>query len=148
MQRLAGGALARRLPADWELWLDGGHNADAGKVLAAAVDAWQGDPATARPLHVVFGMLNSKQPVEFLTPLVPRSASLTAVAIPGEEASHTPAESAGFAREAGAARVAEADSVPAALDALARDHADAGSARVLICGSLYLAGKVLALDGA
>jgi dihydrofolate synthase/folylpolyglutamate synthase len=148
MQRLAGGALARRLPADWELWLDGGHNADAGQVLAAAVDAWQGDLATARPLHVVFGMLNSKQPVEFLTPLVPRSASLTAVAIPGEPASHTPAESAGFAREAGAARVAEADSVPAALDALARDHADAGSARVLICGSLYLAGKVLALDGA
>ncbi len=148
MQRLADGALAKRLPDDWELWLDGGHNADAGQVLAAAVDAWQGDPATARPLHVVFGMLNSKQPVEFLTPLVPRSASLTAVAIPGEEASHSAGESAGFARQAGAARVAQADSVPAALDALARDHAGAGSARVLICGSLYLAGKVLALDGA
>ena len=148
MQRLAGGALAKRLPDDWELWLDGGHNADAGHVLAAAVDAWQGDPATARPLHVVFGMLNSKQPVEFLTPLVPRSASLTAVAIPGEEASHSAGECAQFAREAGASRVSEADSVPAALDALAHAHAGEAPARVLICGSLYLAGKVLALDGA
>ena len=146
MQRLADGALAKRLPVDWELWLDGGHNADAGQVLAAAVDAWQGDPATARPLHVVFGMINSKQPVAFLAPLVPRSASLTAVAIPGEAASHTPGESAGFAREAGATQVAEADSVPAALDALARE-ADGAPARVLICGSLYLAGKVLALEG-
>ncbi|MDZ7712480.1 MAG: hypothetical protein U5L06_04940 [Rhodovibrio sp.] len=148
MQRLADGALAKRLPGDWELWLDGGHNADAGQVLAAAVDAWQGDPATARPLHVVFGMINSKQPVAFLTPLVPRSASLTAVAIPGEAASHSSGECAHFAREAGATRVAEADSVPAALDALAREHAGEGPARVLICGSLYLAGKVLALDSA
>ena len=114
-------------------------------MLAAALDAWQGDPTHARPLHLVFGMLNSKQPVEFLTPLVPRSASLTAVAIPGEAASHTAAESAGFARQAGATQVAQADSVPAALDALARE-ADGAPARVLICGSLYLAGKVLALE--
>jgi dihydrofolate synthase/folylpolyglutamate synthase len=146
MQRLAGGTLARRLPDRWELWLDGGHNADAGQVLAAAVDAWQADPGAARPLHVVFGMINSKQPVEFLTPLVPRAASLTAVAIPGEEASHTAAESAAFARAAGASRVREAGCVPSALDALAREHADGPPARVLICGSLYLAGKVLALD--
>ena len=145
MQRLAGGPLARRLPTDWELWLDGGHNADAGQVLAAAVDAWQADPETARPLHLVFGMINSKQPVDFLAPLVLRAASLTAVAIPGEEASHTATESAGFARQAGASRIHEAADVPAALDALAADG-DGGPARVLICGSLYLAGKVLALN--
>ncbi|MBK1666774.1 bifunctional folylpolyglutamate synthase/dihydrofolate synthase [Rhodovibrio sodomensis] len=147
MQQLADGPLAARLPAGWELWLDGGHNADAGAVVAAAVDAWQADPRSARPLHVVFGMLNSKQPVEFLTPLVARADSLTAVAIPGEQASHTAAESAGFARQAGATRVAEAADVAAALDALARGP-DSPPARVLICGSLYLAGKVLALDGA
>ena len=145
MQRLADGPLARRLPASWELWLDGGHNADAGQALAAALDAWQADPATARPLHVVFGMINSKQPVDFLTPLVPRAASLTAVAIPAEPASHSAAESAGFARQAGATRVFEAGGVPGALDTLANE-ADGRPARVLICGSLYLAGKVLALD--
>lgn len=147
MQRLDGGALARGLPDGWEIWLDGGHNGDAGEVLAAAIDAWQADPQTARPLHVVFGMLNSKQPVEFLTPLVPRAASLTAVPIPGEEASHTQAESAAFARQAGATRVAEAADVPAALEALVAG-ADEAPARVLICGSLYLAGKVLAFDQA
>ena len=146
MQPLSDGALARRLPGDWELWLDGGHNADAGAVLAAAIDAWETDPGTARPLHLVFGMINSKQPVEFLTPLVPRAASLTAVAIPGEPASHTSAESADFARRAGATRVHEAADVPDALDALAHEQAREGPARVLICGSLYLAGKVLALD--
>jgi dihydrofolate synthase/folylpolyglutamate synthase len=151
MQRLSGGALARRVPRGWELWLDGGHNADAGEVLAAAIAAWHardrdGDGGAARPLHVVFGMINSKQPVDFLRPLVARAASLTAVAIPDEPASHTAAESAGFARLAGAQRVAEAADVPEALDALARAEANGPPARVLICGSLYLAGKVLALE--
>jgi dihydrofolate synthase/folylpolyglutamate synthase len=152
MQRLAEGALARRLPAGWDLWLDGGHNADAGAVLAAAIDAWHARDreagGAARPLHLVYGMINSKHPVDFLRPLVPRAASLTAVAIPDEPASHTAAESAGFARQAGATRVAEAADVPEALDDLTRTHADGPPARVLICGSLYLAGKVLALDGA
>jgi len=90
-------------------------------------------------------MLNSKQSVAFLRPLVARADSLSAIAIPGEPASHSAAESAAFARQAGARRVHEAATVADALRALA-DAADANAApaRVLICGSLYLAGRVLA----
>ena len=145
MQPLTSGALADLLPDGWELWLDGGHNAAAGEVLAAAVDAWRRRGADARPLHVVYGMLNSKQSVAFLRPLVARADSLSAIAIPGEPASHSAAESAAFARQAGARRVHEAATVADALRALA-DAADANAApaRVLICGSLYLAGRVLA----
>ncbi len=143
LQPLSDGALAALLPDGWELWLDGGHNAAAGEVLGAAIDAWHAGDAEPRPLHVIFGMLNSKQPVDFLRPLVARADSLSAVAIPGEAASHTAAESAAFAHAAGARRVQEAGSVAAALRQLAAD-AKGPPARVLICGSLYLAGRVLA----
>jgi dihydrofolate synthase/folylpolyglutamate synthase len=149
MQRLADGPLPARLPADWELWLDGGHNAAAGETLAAAADAWQaGDGAAPRPLHLVFGMITSKQPVAFLRPLAARAASLTALAIPDEPASHTTAECAAFARQAGATAVHEAPSLHAALNRLAAAAGPAAPpARVLVTGSLYLAGKVLAANG-
>jgi dihydrofolate synthase/folylpolyglutamate synthase len=148
MQRLARGPLAESLPNGWELWLDGGHNAAAAAALGSAIDAWNADSGARRPLHVVFGMINSKVPVDFLRPLAARADSLTAVAIPGEPASHSAAESAGFARAAGAANVGEAGSVAEAVSAVATvAGADHTPARILICGSLYLAGKVLADNG-
>ena len=49
------------LPKTWELWIDGGHNAAAGKTLAAVAEEWQD-----RPLYLVFGMLESKIPKDFL----------------------------------------------------------------------------------
>ncbi|RDD60343.1 bifunctional folylpolyglutamate synthase/dihydrofolate synthase [Ferruginivarius sediminum] len=148
MQRLTRGPLAECLPNGWELWLDGGHNAAAGAALGNAIDAWNADKSERRPLHVVFGMINSKVPVDFLRPLAARADSLTAVAIPGEPASHSAAESAGFARAAGATKVGEAASVAEALTNAANlAGANGAPARVLICGSLYLAGKVLADNG-
>jgi dihydrofolate synthase/folylpolyglutamate synthase len=150
MQLLAEGPLPARLPAGWELWLDGGHNAAAGEMLGAAADAWRaGDRTAPRPLHLVFGMITSKQPVAFLGPLAARADSLTALEIPAEPASHSAAESAGFARAAGASQVHQAPSLEAALDRLAADSDPAAPpARVLITGSLYLAGKVLAANDA
>ncbi|MGO4728669.1 MULTISPECIES: bifunctional folylpolyglutamate synthase/dihydrofolate synthase [unclassified Inquilinus] len=140
LQRLTRGPLSALLPADWELWLDGGHNDSAGEVLGQ----WLGglDP---RPLHLVCGMLESKEPQEFLRPLAPFARSIRTVRIPGEEAS-LPAETlADHARAAGLADVAAADSLDAAVFAAAQGAGRSG--RVLICGSLYLAGRVLAANG-
>ncbi len=138
LQRLADGLLVDGLPRDWQLWLDGGHNAAAGAVLAAQAGAWSRQDG--RPLHLVFGMLNSKAPGDFLAPLARYAGAVRAVAVPGEPATLTPEYAAEAARAAGLdARPAE--SVRAAVQDIVRTAP--GPARVLICGSLYLAGSVL-----
>jgi dihydrofolate synthase/folylpolyglutamate synthase len=120
----------------WEIWLDGGHNEAAGHALAAMAEQWRD-----RPLYLIYGMLNTKSARDFLRPLGPRAASLHAVAIPGVEASLSAEEAAA---EAGAAGFAAetAESVETALGAILKSAT--GPGRVLICGSLYLSGRVLA----
>lgn len=140
LQRLTRGKLPALLPPGWELWLDGGHNDSAGEVLGQ----WLGGLDT-RPLHLVCGMLESKQPQEFLRPLAPFARSIRTVRIPGEEAS-LPAEAvAGHARAVGLADAAAVGSVQDGVAAASRPGDPPG--RVLICGSLYLAGRVLAENG-
>lgn len=142
LQRLSRGPLAdlaARRGGGWEVWLDGGHNAAAGEALAAMAARWRD-----RPLYLVYGMLNTKAAQDFLRPLSPHAAALHAVAIPGVEASLTAAQAAAEAAAAGlSARTA--DGVEAALAAILETAPAAG--RVLICGSLYLAGRVLADNG-
>jgi dihydrofolate synthase/folylpolyglutamate synthase len=140
LQRLTRGPLPALLPPDWELWLDGGHNDSAGEVLGQ----WLGglDP---RPLHLVCGMLESKEPREFLRPLAPFARAIRTVRIPGEEASLSAETLAEHARAAGLADVATSDDFDAAIAAAVRPGDPPG--RVLICGSLYLAGRVLARQG-
>jgi dihydrofolate synthase/folylpolyglutamate synthase len=133
LQRLRG-RLAALLPSGWELWLDGGHNPGAGVALAEHLRSW-----SDRPVHVLVGMKQSKDANEFLRPLVPLATTLWAVAEPGQHDAR-PVEaiveaSGGIARPG--PRVGDA------LRALPRDR----RARVLICGSLYLAGEALKLDG-
>ena len=136
LQRLTG-RLAARLPPGWELWLDGGHNPGAGVVLAEHLESWRD-----RPAHLIVGMKQAKDSAEFLRPLIPHAASLWAVAEP-EQHNALPVEAI-VAASGGIARPG-----PLLVDALsriARDHH--GPARVLICGSLYLAGEVLKQDAA
>ena len=137
LQRLMGGPLVDALPDGWELWLDGGHNAAAGETIAEhARDTWND-----QPLHLICGMLNSKDPGTFLTPLAEQALGLTGVVIPEEENSLSAEDMADAARAAGFRRVDAAPTVAAALDNIL---AGASSpARVFICGSLYLAGIVL-----
>jgi dihydrofolate synthase/folylpolyglutamate synthase len=120
-----------------ELWLDGGHNPAAGHALAEALTR-----LPPRPLHLVTGMLNTKDVAGFLRPLA-GSASLTGVGIPGETAT-LPAEQTVAAARALGMRADAAESPLAAVAAIA---ARAPSARILICGSLYLAGQVLRDNG-
>jgi dihydrofolate synthase/folylpolyglutamate synthase len=138
MEKLTAGPLVD-LAAPAELWLDGGHNPAAGRVLA---DTLLGLPK--RPTHLICGMLNTKDIGGYLVPLAAISATLTAISIPGE-ANTIPAEkTAQYAKDVGmtanvAANVREAIKAITAKD----PHA-----RILICGSLYLAGHVLRENGA
>ncbi len=133
LQRLHG-RLASLLPADWELWLDGGHNPGAGIVLAEHLRTW-----SDRPVHLVVGMKQTKDATEFLRPLIASATTLWAVAEPGQHDARPVEviveELGGIARPG--------PHVADALRAMPRDR----RARVLICGSLYLAGEVLKLDG-
>ena len=135
LQRLHG-ALARTLPAGWELWLDGGHNEGAGVALAAHLAGW-----ADRKVHLIVGMKRSKDSAGFLRPLLPLAETVWAVAEPTQHLAQPVAEI--IAASGGLAR--PGPTVSAALRALPRGGAPA---RVLICGSLYLAGEVLKADGA
>jgi dihydrofolate synthase / folylpolyglutamate synthase len=133
LQRLHG-RLARLLPPDWELWLDGGHNPGAGVVLAEHMQGWRD-----RSIHLVVGMKQAKDSAEFLRPLLPLAETVWAVREPGQHAA-LPVEAI-IAASDGVARAGP--HVSDALHGIPRGH---GPARVLICGSLYLAGEILKLD--
>lgn len=135
LQRLHG-QLAELLPGNWELWLDGGHNPGAGAVLADHLRSWHD-----RPVHLIVGMKRSKDSEEFLRPLLSLASTVWAVA---EEHQHDarPVEEI-VAASGGMARPG-----PRVEDALRAVGREPGPARVLICGSLYLAGEVLQQDAA
>ena len=137
LQRLTRGPLANSLPPGTELWLDGAHNDSGGEVLAAHAETWRD-----RPLDLVFGMLANRDPRELLTPLAPNVARLRAVAIPGAPDSLSAAAAAEAAQVVGIADSAPAPSLEAAVTELAGGSRE--PRRILICGSLYLAGAVLA----
>jgi dihydrofolate synthase/folylpolyglutamate synthase len=133
MQRLSPGPLTALLPANAELWLDGGHNANA----AAAVSAAAARIAEGRPLHLILGMLENKDADAMIARFAPIARSLAAVPVPGHP-HHAPSDLVRRARQAGLAS-AEAADIPAALSAVPREAAPI----VLILGSLYLAGTAL-----
>jgi dihydrofolate synthase/folylpolyglutamate synthase len=139
LQRLTHGPLAETLPPGWELWLDGGHNPGAGAVLAEAAAKWRD-----LPLYLVVGMLNTKDASGFLAPLAPLARGLYALTIPGEENALPSSRIAQAARTLGIG-AEETVSAAAALRAIFDRNNE--PARVLICGSLHLAGIVLAENG-
>jgi len=143
MQRLTRGPLAERMPEGATLWLDGGHNAAAGEALAA-VAAEFGARAPA-PLWLIAGLLDTKSAEDFLRPLAPHATGVVAVAIPDTKAAIPAGELAARARSAGLA-AQPATSVAHALEMILA-RTPGAPLRVLICGSLYLAGSVLKENG-
>ena len=137
MQRLKAGPLVDGAPKA-ELWLDGGHNPAAGTALAAVLKVMP-----PRPTYLICGMLSTKDVEGYLRPLAEEVVSLRAIAIPGESATLPPEATA-----AAAGRVGLPSQVSDSLEeALANILAEAPDARVLIAGSLYLAGAVLRQNG-
>jgi dihydrofolate synthase/folylpolyglutamate synthase len=143
MQRLSRGRLAELCPPGSELWLDGGHNADGGRVLAAAMaDLHDRNPA---PLIMIVGMLGTKDTAAVLKPFAGLARALIAVPIPGQQAARSAEDVASLAASAGL-NARPSTSVSAALEEIGRMAWDVPP-RILICGSLYLAGEVLGLNG-
>lgn len=134
------GRLRDMLPAGHELWLDGGHNAHGAAALARALAEMQASrPA---PLVMILGMMNTRSPEDFLSPFAGKTRRVLALDIPGEQNAHSAATIAAAADASGFSAAA----MPSVQDALA-DAATISGARVVICGSLYLAGHVLAENG-
>ena len=122
LQRLRGGVC--------ELWVDGGHNENAAQVLGLQAAKWQKEDG--RKLHVILGMMKTKDPAAFIAPIRPYIESLTAVQVPDEPLAH------------------EAHSLAKLLNAkeaknLAQAVTDIKEGRILITGSLYLTGFALSL---
>ena len=143
MQRLTQGALKALTPPESELWLDGGHNADGGRAVAAALGDIE--ERVPRPLVLIVGMLTTKDNAGFLRNFSGIARRVIAVPVPRQDKS-VPAETlVDLARSVGIPAESR-DTIEAALAAVARlDLAPAP--RILITGSLYLAGEVLALNG-
>ncbi len=132
------GALAQSLPPSWDLWLDGGHNPAAGHILAS----WAAEQSD-RPLILICGMVKGKDTAGFLAPLAPHAHALITLTIPDEPTSQ-PAEDIAHAARSVGLNPQCAHTVETAFT-----FAKASTqipARVLICGSLYLAGKMLEVD--
>ena len=140
LQRLRRGPLVEAAGPGAELWLDGGHNPAAGVALAEALTR-----LPPRPLHLVVGMLRTKDIAGFLRPLAALAASLQGVGIPGEAATLTAEETVAAARAARHRRRRPPRTSPTAVAADRR--ARRPECRILICGSLYLAGRVLRENG-
>jgi len=137
LQRLQHGPLVDAADTA-ELWLDGGHNPAAGHALSEALTR-----LPTRPLHLICGMLNTKDITGYLRPLAQHAKSLHAVSIPGEAATLPASQTAKAAKQVGM-ETHIADNVQSAIaDIIQIDP----NARILICGSLYLAGVVLRENG-
>ena len=134
LQRLPSGPLAEALPAGSELIVDGGHNPAAGKAIAQ----YAAHVEPALPLHLVVGMLATKDHAGFLRSF-PRGTRMTMVPVPGHAV--TPPEELGRAAQSFGMATDEAPDLPAAMALVERPS------RVLITGSLHLAGEVLRLNG-
>lgn len=143
LQRLTQGPVFQHLPEGSEVWLDGGHNPAAGRAIAETMaDVAQHDgPDQPRPLLLLAGMLETKDATGFFAAFRDLAAHVEAVAIPHADASVSAARLAEMAAAAGL----DANAASSIEEALERIALAAGRAtpRVLICGSLYLAGHIL-----
>ena len=143
LQRLTRGRLVELAPAGAEIWLDGGHNEDGGRVLGEAMAEFE--ERAARPLILICGTLATKDTGAFLRSFRGLAQEVLAVPVQGDHAGRSAPDVAAAAMAAGI-QAASCDSVEAALRFLAaRDWGK--PPRVLIAGSLYLAGEVLAANG-
>jgi dihydrofolate synthase/folylpolyglutamate synthase len=142
MQRLSHGRLAALVPPEGELWLDGGHNADGGRAIAAALADLE--ERVSRPLVLIVGMLSTKDCAGFLKNFSGLARRVIAVPIHQDKAVPA-AELAEVARNVGLPAISR-DDLESALD-LAGKLDLHPAPRILITGSLYLAGEVLAANG-
>jgi dihydrofolate synthase/folylpolyglutamate synthase len=143
LQRLHKGPLVEAAPKGAEVWLDGGHNPHGGAAVAQSMADLE--ERASKPLYLISGMLKTKDATGYFLPFRGLAKHVTTVAIPGEAASLGAGALYDFVREAGL-EASPADDLADAMmqvSAWSRAREEEGAPRILICGSLYLAGKVL-----
>jgi dihydrofolate synthase/folylpolyglutamate synthase len=138
LQRLSEGELTRLMSEQSELWLDGGHNVSAGQALAQSLA--QNEERAPKPLIVILGMLKSKDAAGFIRPFKGLAQKVITLAIPEEANSYGAEELALIVRREGFA----AEPGRGIADAIVKASQGGAPVRILITGSLYLAGHVLA----
>jgi len=143
MQRLAQGRLAALCPPGSELWLDGGHNTEGGRAVANALADLE--ERVSRPLVLVIGMLSTKDSENFLKNFAGLARRVVAVPVPHQEKSF-PADVIAEAARAVGIPAQSAGDLETALEAIGRFGLEPAP-RILIAGSLYLAGAVLSANG-
>jgi len=147
LQRLTHGPLVSCAPKGAEVWLDGAHNPHAARALAHAIADLE--ERTPRPLYMIVGMLQTKDPRGFFAAFRGLAKHVTTVAIPGDPSTY----GAGQLYDAARAEDLEAHPAPSVEDAILQIEARAALTdskvppRILICGSLHLAGVVLRENG-
>ena len=144
LQRLTRGKIVDAAMPGAEIWLDGGHNPDAGEALAAFMADLE--DRVSRPLFLISGMLATKDPVGFFRPFSGLVRHVFTVTVFGSEAAIQPGPLADLAETAGVT-AEPVSSVLTALRLLSESWRFEPPPRILICGSLYLAGDVLAQNG-
>lgn len=147
LQRLTRGPLVDAAPKRAEIWLDGGHNPHCAAAIATAIADLE--ERGERALYLICGMLRSKDAMGFFAPFRGLARHVATVEIPGEMASFGAGELYDRARAAGldAAPAEDVEDAMLQIAAWARVHPKEAPPRILICGSLYLAGQVLAGNG-
>ena len=145
LQKLTEGALVSHAPKAAEIWVDGGHNPGAGEVIAEAMAGFE--ERQSRPLYLIIGMLNTKEPHGYFKAFEGLAVHVFTVPIRGTDAALDPVALASTAYDAGIPAT-PVSSVADALTAIAARSEETGeSPRILIGGSLYLVGNVLADNG-
>jgi len=142
MQRITQGALLRLVPEGSEVWLDGAHNVDGGRAIAAALADLE--ERVSRPLVLVVGMLATKDFEGFLGNFTGLARSV--IAVPIQQPKAVPADTVAAAATRAGIPAGAADGIKNALAGITRLNLEAPP-RILITGSLYLAGEVLAANG-
>lgn len=145
LQRLTEGRLVASAPAGAEIWVDGGHNPGAGEVIAEAMVGFE--ERQSRPLYLITGMINTKDPVGYFRAFADIAQDVFTVPIRGTDAGLDPVALAQSAFDAGLVATPMSTVADALEEIRTRIDADKPAPRILIGGSLYLVGNVLADNG-
>lgn len=145
LQRLIEGELLQHAPEGSEIWVDGGHNPGAGEVIAEAMAGFE--ERQARPLYLITGMINTKEPVGYFRAFSDIAEYVFTVPIRGSESMIDPVILAHSAFDAGLVAEPSLSVVDALKEISQRQMPEEVPPRILIGGSLYLAGTVLADNG-
>lgn len=140
LENITEGQCAAILPTNWQLWYDGGHNDSAGRALGQQVQSW--NKSAPLPYHLIIGMKGDKDPKAFLEHILPFAQSCTVIPLHGVGpcVNQDAIATAFTGKEIPPIHTAE--NVAVACKNVVSTYGPDQNARILVCGSLYLAGQL------